>query len=75
MDAAQQCTTSYDPSRWSMAEPLQDGRRGPYDADRSGLFDLYAVDWDGSRARGDARQVVHPPRPQSWPPAWLGWGP
>ena len=55
VDAAQQCTTSYDQSRWSIADPLQDGRWGLYDVPTGPVcLSFYAVDWDGSgQHRGD----------------------
>ena len=64
VDAAQQCTTSYDPSRWSMAEPLQDGRWGLYDVPIGpACLTFYAVDGDGLASAPVTRQVVHSPRP------------
>ena len=63
VDAAQQCTTSYDQSRWSIADPLQDGRWGLYDVPTGPVcLTFYAVDWDGLASTPVTRQVVHSPR-------------
>ncbi len=63
VSASGQCTTVYDDSRWSIADPVGAGQWALYDVPVGPVcLSFYSLDWDGVASTVVTREVVHATR-------------